>query len=316
MAIRRLVFVAGVLGCALGTTPAFAQLNTQHIKGAVGLKAASQPPPHWYFNVPLIYVYNTDTIRNADGDKLPIDASITAGAFGVGGVDVTTKKLFGGNYSFSFFFPAWSNNRLQGTEIDQNPGPGLTDSAVSPITLGWHFKRADAMAGYTLFVPTGRYADGATNNTGFGMWAHEFAVGTTVYLNESHQFHAATMASFDFQTKKEDSDTKVGNTMNLEGGVGGDFLRGGLTTGLVYYASFKLTEDQFDNFPNVLVRGKNKVFALGPEATLAIASKGTLYGFVKVNYFWEVYAQTTTQGDALMLSLVLPMRPIKLPGTK
>jgi hypothetical protein len=52
-------------------------------------------------------------------------------------------------------------------------------------------------------------------------------------------------------------------------------------TGLVYYASFKLTNDQFDNFPNVLVRGKNKVFALGPEATLAIASKGTLYGFVK-----------------------------------
>ena len=28
--------------------------------------------------------------------------------------------------------------------------------------------------------------------------------------------------------------------MNLEGGVGADFLGGGLTTGLVYYASFKL----------------------------------------------------------------------------
>jgi hypothetical protein len=316
MAIRRRIVVATVLACAVGATPAYAQLNTQHIKGVVGLKAASQPPPHWYVNLPLIYVYNTDTVKRADGTKLPIDATITAGAFGVGALDVTTTKVLGGYYSFSFFFPAWSNNRLQGTEIDQNPGAGLTDSAVSPITLGWHFKRADAMAGYTLFIPTGRYTDGANDNTGFGMWAHELAVGTTVYLNEKRQFHAATMASFDFQSKKEDSNTKVGNAMNLEGGIGGDFLRGGLTAGLVYYASFKLTDDQFDNFPNVLVRGKNKVFALGPEATLAIASKGTLYAFVKVNYQWEVYARTTTQGGAFMLSAVLPMRPIKLPATK
>jgi hypothetical protein len=30
-------------------------------------------------------------------------------------------------------------------------------------------KRADATAGYTIFVPTGRYTDGASNNTGLGM---------------------------------------------------------------------------------------------------------------------------------------------------
>ena len=32
--------------------------------------------------------------------------------------------------------------------------------------------------------------------------------------------------------------------MNLEGGIGGDFLKGGLTVGLDYYASFKLSDDQ------------------------------------------------------------------------
>jgi len=48
--------------------------------------------------------------------------------------------------------------------------------------------------------------------------------------------------------------------MNLEGGVGADFLKGGLTAGLNYYASFKLTDDQFDGVPDI-VRGKNRVFA-------------------------------------------------------
>ena len=34
-------------------------------------------------------------------------------------------------------------------------------------------------------------------------------------------------ATFDFQLKKENSETKVGSVMNLEGGLGGDFLKGG-----------------------------------------------------------------------------------------
>jgi hypothetical protein len=38
-----------------------------------------------------------------------------------------------------------------------------------------------------------------------------------------------------------------------------------------------------------------------------------LYGFLKVNYEWEVYARTTTQGSELTILLTLPMKPIKLP---
>jgi hypothetical protein len=37
--------------------PASAQLNTQHIKGTVGLKGGSAPPPRWYLVAPLIYAY-------------------------------------------------------------------------------------------------------------------------------------------------------------------------------------------------------------------------------------------------------------------
>ena len=93
------------------------------------------------------------------------------------------------------------------------------------MTLGWHFKNADVLAGYTIFVPTGRYSDGATDNTGFGMWGHELQIGTTVFF-AGKKYHAATLASFDFQSKKEDSETQVGDVMNLEGGFGADFLKG------------------------------------------------------------------------------------------
>jgi len=237
-------------------------------------------------------------------------------AYGVGVLKVTSKKSLGGYYGFQVLFPVGANNRIQGTEIDANPGAGLTDSVIQPISLGWHFKRADAIAGYSIFVPTGRYTDGASNNTGFGMWGHELSFGTTGYLNESRQYHAATLVSFDFQSKKEDSETKVGNAMNFEGGVGGDFLEGGLTVGLAYYASFTLSDDQIEGFPDILIRGKNKVFALGPEVSLALARKGVLYGFLKVKYQWEVSARTTTQGGEFNIAATFPMPSIKLPGTK
>src|SRR5262245_2836449 len=93
----------GVLTCTLllslfGVTPAYAQCNTQHIKGLVGLKGGSLPPPHIYVIAPLVYVYKTDTVRDRNGNRVPIDASITTVAGATGISVVTSKKLFGGDY--------------------------------------------------------------------------------------------------------------------------------------------------------------------------------------------------------------------------
>jgi len=307
------VAIAGALLLTFGLAPAHAQLNTQHIKGLVGLKGGSLPPPHWYVIAPLVYLYNTDTIKLKDGTKFPVDLSITSTAVAGGVSWVSTTKILGGVYNFQLLMPAGINNRLQGTELDQSTGFGITDSAVVPIGLGWHFKRADAMANYAIFIPTGRYENGANDNTGFGMWGHEIAFGTTVYLTESKQYHAASVVSFDFQSKKEDSETKVGNTMNLEGGFGGDFMKGGITAGLVYYTSFKLTDDVIEGLPGIFVPGKNKVFALGPEVTIALASKSKVYGFLKLNYEWEVYARTATQGSEFSIMLTFPIGSFPIP---
>jgi hypothetical protein len=309
--LARTITVAGLVILATAP-PALAQLNSQHIKGSAGLKSGSQAPPGGYVIAPILYFYQTDTLKNRDGASLPTTADLNVSVFGGGISVVMPKTILGGHYGFSAILPG-ANNRIQGTEIDQNPGAGLTDMAIQPLSLGWHFKQADAIVGYSIFAPTGRYTDGASNNTGLGMWGQEIAIGTTVYLNEARQFHAATLATFDFQSSKKDSTTKVGDVMNLEGGVGADFLKGGLTTGLAYYASFKLTDDVFANArADALVRGKSQVFALGPEATLALARHNTVYGLVTLRYQWEVYARSTSQGGAWNIQLVLLTRPLKV----
>jgi len=295
---------------------AHAQLNTQHIKGSAGLKSGTQPPPNPYIVAPVLYFYNADEVRLRDGAALPISATLNTALFGVGYSQVTSKKLLGANYGFQALFPIGANNRIQGTEIDQNPGAGLSDTVVQPISLGWHGTRFDAIAVYTLYLPTGRFTPGATNNTGLGMWGQEPGFGTTVYLTANRMLHAATLATFTFQSKKEDTDTKVGTAMNLEGGVGADFLKGGLTVGLAYYWSQKLTQDQIQvgSVPVNIEPAKAKVFALGPDVSLAIAKGNRVYGFTRVCYQWETYARSQTQGGAWNILVTILGRPMEVPG--
>jgi hypothetical protein len=296
----------------LNSAEGFAQLNGQNIKGDAGLKSGSQAPPGAYVAVPL-YFYTADQIKDRDGNQLRT-GSLDASVFGLALNVVTTKKIAGGTYGFLVALP-WANNRVQGVnDFDSNPGTGLTDMFLQPINLGWRKPRADFMVAYGLYLPTGRYEDGADNNTGLGMWAQEVLLGTTVFLNDTRTLHAATTATFDFQSEKEDSSTKVGNILNLEGGVGADLLGGGLTTGLAYYGTYKLSDDRFDSrVANLLIRGKNQVWALGPEVTLAIAARKKVYGFATVRYQWELAGRTTTEGAAWNLSFVFPLKPIPIP---
>ena len=119
-----------MVALTFAASPTFAQLNTQHVKGSVGLKGGSQPPPGGYVVAPLLYFYNTDTVKNRDGEELPFHPSLTADLFAAGYSYVTTKKVLGGYYGVQVLFPAGANNRIQGTEIDQNPGAGLTDAVI------------------------------------------------------------------------------------------------------------------------------------------------------------------------------------------
>ena len=296
--------------CVLPSTSS-AQLNGTNLKGDAGLKAGSQAPPGAYVAMPL-WSYTADAVKSRNGEELltgNLDATISGALLNV----VTKKKVLGANYGFLIVLP-WANNRVQGAEdLDTNPGAGLTDMYVQPISLGWTKPRADFTAAYGLTLPVGRYEDGAKDNTGLGMFGQEILVGTTVYLNKQRSLHAATVATFDFFSEKKDSDTKVGNILNLEGGFGADFLKGGLTAGVAYFGVFKLTDDRFDTrVPPRLLPDKNHVWGLGPEVTLALATKQAVYGFITVRYQWELAARTSTEGAVWNILATFPLKPIRL----
>ena len=74
---------------------------------------------------------NSDTVRGRNGDRRGPTPDLTASLFGAGYMRVLPTKVLGGNYSFNVLV-AGANNRLQGTELEFEPGAGLTD-AISGI---------------------------------------------------------------------------------------------------------------------------------------------------------------------------------------
>ena len=235
--MRRILLALLVSLAAAGS--ASGQLNGENIKGDAGLKSGSQPPPGTYLTN-LSYFYSSDeiklpggrTIESTDGG-LNVYANLSVIS------RVTKKKFLGANYGVQFAVPLL-NTQLELPRL--NKGGGASDLYVMPLWLGWNKKRAEYVASYAFFAPTGRFTPGG-DNSGLGMWSHEISGGTTVYLDKKKSWHVSALASYELHQKKQDEDVRVGDLLTIEGGVGKTALKGGLNVGAAYYAQWKVTAD-------------------------------------------------------------------------
>jgi hypothetical protein len=321
--MRRPIGIGVVCGLLLVARPAAAQLNGSHSLGDFGVQSGSQPLPGLYAS--LFYLrYDTDTIKDAGGKVIrpsqdsPGSVAISAAAPLLWYVSKT--KLLGANYGALLVLP-WANASIEapafalGTTVDTS----FADMALRPLDLGWHTKRADTIAGFQFYIPTGAYERGGSDNIGKGMWTYEPFVGTTVYFDEKRTVSFATTAFWEWHGKKKDTDVRVGQILTLEGGMGKSFLGGGLILGAAYYAQWKLTEDRLADFvlPGgtahvVDFPGKHKVFAFGPDVTLPVASKSKLFSLVNIRYLWESGARLKTEGQTLAITATFPIPSVKL----
>ena len=319
---RRVFLAAALLGAVtiLNAGPSQAQLSGHNTKGDFGLQSGSQAPPGFYVVAPMYYRYDADSLKNRDGDTVSIDpeerGSIKANAYVFGLVWVSDYKILGGNYSFQIF-PAFTDNTLAAPilGLDESVDTGFTDLYFQPVNLGWHRDRADFVAGLGIFAPTGKYEPEGSDNLGLGMWSFELFAGTTVYLDQAKSWHLATTAFFETHTEKEDTDIKVGNILTLEGGLGKSFMEGAVNVGAAYYAQWKLTDDDLGldiELPGGRGLGKHRVYGVGPELTIPIATKKKLYGFINVRYFWEFGARSTLEGNTFVLTATFPIPSVPL----
>ena len=325
--MKRVTWIAALVLLLASSSVARAQLNGGNILGDHGVGAGTTPPAGWSLTG-LYYRYFTDTVLKADGSHVvpgpdqPRSTTMQGVAPTLGFVSRGT--LLGGQYGF-VVAPTFVNGALTAPVfgLPQEVPLGIGDTYFQPFILGWHTKRADFKAALGAFAPTGRYAAGATDNLGKGMWSYEVSGGTTVFLNGARTWSLATAAYWEAHSAKsvqivvEDrstlADVTVGQILSLEGGLGKSFLKGAGSVGLAYYAQWKLTDDHFTNaspFDSPL--GKHRVYALGPDVTLPIAVKQRLIALVNVRYFWEMGARAKSQGTPFVITAAFPVPSRKI----
>lgn len=285
-----------------------AQLKGGHILGSAGLQAGTQAPE----NVLSVYVpgyfYEAGSLRNADGDKAIANPDINMFLTGVGANYVSDFKILGANYGATILL-AFASNTIQGSYVDSKSPFAFTDMLVQPVQLGWHHKKADFVFSYQLYLPTGKYELGATDNSGLGMFINEFSAGTTLFFNDKKTVHFSAVAAYEINGKKKDTDIKTGDILSIEGGLGKTFYmmnaektapKGILNAGLIYYLQYKVSSDKIPVGTLVLEPDKDRVGALGAEVNYLHIGCKTSAGLRWVS---ELGAVNRFQGNTFFLTL-------------
>jgi len=58
--------------------------------------------------------------------------------------------------------------------------------------------------------------------------------------------------------------------------------------------------------------GKHRVFGIGPEVTVPIATGSKLIAVLNARYFWEAGARTTLEGQNLVITATFPIPSVRL----
>jgi hypothetical protein len=171
-------------------------------------------PGFTYSNTFMDYSFNQ--ARGGNGQLLPPDVSVTLFADANIFMWVSKKKILGANFALAAILPV-TNSALSLAKLGPiGGGGGFSDSFFQPITFGWQFKRADIVAAYAFFAPTGRFNAGATNNTGSGHWTNALTGGETFYLTKNKGTAFSAYQMYEFHTTQWGTQIHPGQTFDLD----------------------------------------------------------------------------------------------------
>ncbi|TDO83748.1 hypothetical protein EV143_101188 [Flavobacterium chryseum] len=285
-----------------------AQLKGGHILGGLGLQSGTQAPANTLSVYVPGYLYDACSLRDGNGDKSIANPDISMFITGVGANYVSDFKILGANYGATLLL-AFASNTIQGNSVDTKNSLAFTDVFLQPVQLGWHNKRADFLFSYTLYLPTGRFTAGASDNAGLGMFMNEFSAGTTLFFNDKKTTHFSFLAAYEINSKKKDTDIKTGDILSVEGGLGKTFYvmngektapKGILNAGVIYYLQGKISNDKIPVGNLVLEPKKDRIAGVGAEVNYFHIGSKTSAGLRWVSEFEAV---NRFQGNTFFLTL-------------
>jgi hypothetical protein len=289
--------MSAVLSLIVAST-SFASEQTHYVNGVEGIKGASLPPPGVYGRLYSAY-YTADTLRDANGDKLPVGFDASVLAFVPRLIWITPYKILGADYGMDVLAPYLSKD----IEIDamglSTDSAGFGDIAVEPILLSWHFARADVSAAAGAYLKTGDFDSKDPSSPGDGYDSLLFTLGSTLYLDPAKTWAASLLSRYEVNGNKDDVDIRPGDAFHFEWGLSKNVAKL-YEVGLAGYCHWQVTDDSGDDVPAAGKGDHDRTFAIGPEIQAMIPQIMTI---ASLRYEKEFEVRDRPEGQIAVLTL-------------
>jgi hypothetical protein len=289
------------------------------------------PPEEGIYYVQYNYLYNTDTLKNRNGDE--INSLTVTGPLGTTTISVNPDldvfliapavmwaspwEILGARYAAFVSNPFATNsvqvslrlarsggviNPVAGTNLGVETG-GSADVYVQPVWLGWSGKHYEASAGYGFYAPSGN--EGVSLN----FWEQQFQVAGAWFPWEDQRMAVMVAGTYNIPHERTDLDITPGDRFTLNWGISQFLpLKKDLSIlaelGVRGYSQWQIEEDSGSDVPqilNVTLNAKDEIHSAGLQA-------GFTFPQYKANlifsYMWEFGAEARFEGEWVGMSFV------------
>lgn len=298
--MRRTVFVMfctlGLVGALFGSVSAG---ETGHyVNGVEGIKAATLPPAGSFCYRLYNVFYNSDTLKDPDGDELDVGFDLSVYAMANRFIWITNKKILGADFGADIIIPLVYTDVEIGAIGVTDDKFGLGDVAVEPFVLSWHGPRHDAAFGIALYIPTGEYDENEPASPSKDFWTGMFTLGGTWYFDAAKTWSASILARYELHSEKDSKDVRPGDDFHFEWGIAKTLAKI-WDVGLTGYCHWQVTDDTGSDV-DWDKSDHDSVYAVGPEVVVFIPP-ATL--FVSLRSQWEFEAVDRPEGNVTTLTL-------------
>ena len=295
------LLTAGLSVAALAQTPPIRGVYTP---GFNATNSGVLPGPGLTYSNTFL-AYSFDQVVGPDGKTITrapsVGVLIDINAF----FYVFKKEILGGNFAMAAGLPI-SNSSISSVHLGAVAGgAGFSDSFYQPVTMGWHFKRADIIAAYAFFAPTGRFTPGATDNVGTGHWSNVPNAGETIYLTANKGTALNAYQMVEFHTPQTGTNIQAGSTFDLDYSLtqvlplkkDHSIL---LQPGFIGYGQWQLSNNSGPSIDPIVAASTHYVVnAIGGGANIILPARHVVLGF---KWFNEFANRNTTEGHSFQIN--------------
>ncbi|WFR97584.1 SphA family protein [Rhizobium tumorigenes] len=318
---ERLVFTTKVGAALLLATAMLAPANGFAAEGGAGFyllgskgpAAAILPPPGVFFQND-VYYYSGDL---GGGKALPTGGKLAVGVQGKAAIEIPTviwilpEDVAGGHLGLSATLPVgWKDTDADVTLAGPRGGRAsgsVTDTVFTvgdPLVsafVGWEAGNFHYQVGTMVNVPIGDYQRGEISNIAFHHWGAD-VFGSATWLDPNIGLDLSGTVGMTFNAENPDTDYRTGNEFHFEWAAVQHFNKE-FDAGLVGYYYDQVTGDSGSGARSDF---KGRATAIG--ATIGWNFKaGEVPISARIKYFHEFSVENRAQGDAVFLTLSMPL---------